>query len=78
MSTYPEERVLTCHCQGLYATKWSLEMMDKIRWATVGYHFQWTKRQYVREKQGAFPPGLRTLCATLAEQVGHNFYPEGR
>ena len=58
-------------------TEWNEEEMKKIRWATVGYHFQWTKRVYQRDKHGPFPSDLAKLCKQFAHQVGYEMEPEG-
>lgn len=52
--------------------------MKDLRWATVGYHFQWTKRVYLREKKGDFPKELFNLCSQVAYQVGKEIRPEGK
>mmetsp|Transcript_33182 Transcript_33182/g.51467 ORF Transcript_33182/g.51467 Transcript_33182/m.51467 type:complete len:165 (+) Transcript_33182:31-525(+) len=56
--------------------EWEPEKMDKIRWATVGYHFQWTKRVYQKDKRGEFPKDLSKLCKQLAIQVGYEMEPQ--
>jgi len=66
---------------------WDLSLMSDLRWATVGYHFQWTRRQYVEDKRGVFPEDLAQLCENFAGQLGYkmtaeaatiNFYPDPR
>ena len=58
-------------------TRWNPESMEKIRWATVGYHFQWTVREYQQHKRGPFPEELSLLCSQFAKQVGYTMTPEG-
>ena len=58
-------------------TEWKEEAMEKIRWATVGYHFQWTRREYVRDIEGIFPDELKKLCSQFAHQVGYEMEPQG-
>lgn len=40
---------------------WTSDMMPTLRWASLGYHFQWTPRTYEEEKQSQFPVELRAL-----------------
>merc|ERR1712232_1217064 len=62
--------------QSLFMKEWNEETMKQIRWATVGYHFQWTKRVYQRDKQGEFPSDLSELCKSIAYQVGYEMEPQ--
>ena len=57
-----------------------------LRWASLGYHYDWTKRMYQENLKSAFPTYLVGLCEYLAGLVGEkmeaeaaivNFYPIG-
>eukprot|EP01126_Amoeba_proteus_P019300 TRINITY_DN19937_c0_g1_i1.p1 TRINITY_DN19937_c0_g1~~TRINITY_DN19937_c0_g1_i1.p1 ORF type:complete len:348 (-),score=62.54 TRINITY_DN19937_c0_g1_i1:142-1185(-) len=65
-------------------TEWKKEIMQNLRWTSLGYHFQWSSRSYTEEKKTSFPAELATLVADLAGIVGYsvvaeagivNFYP---
>ena len=62
----------------LFMSEWSEEAMESVRWANVGYHFQWTLRKYLVHKKGTFPVELAELCESLACQVGYQFTAEGK
>ncbi|OQR85024.1 alkylated DNA repair protein alkB-like protein [Achlya hypogyna] len=44
--------------------------MDKLHWAALGYHYDWTNRAYPREKGSHIPKLLQTLGVACAEAVG--------
>jgi DNA alkylation damage repair protein AlkB len=59
---------------------------NALRWASLGYHYDWTKRMYRENLKSDFPPNLADLCKHLASLVGEsmhaeaaivNFYPIG-
>lgn len=59
---------------------------NALRWSSLGYHYDWTKRMYRENSKSDFPPNLADLCKHLASLVGEsmhaeaaivNFYPIG-
>lgn len=66
-------------------TEWKMENMAKLRWASLGYHYQWTPRVYTEEHRGSFPEDLFGLVRDSASLLGHsdmraeaaiiNYYP---
>lgn len=57
-----------------------------LRWACLGYHYDWTSRMYKQDLKSPFPKELADLCNQLANFVGLelnaeagivNYYPEG-
>lgn len=54
---------------------------DKIRWANVGYQYDWTERKYPNMKT-EIPPAISELCEranklfNLLRQDKKNYYPE--
>eukprot|EP00741_Cyanophora_paradoxa_P007530 tig00001154_g7283.t1 len=46
------------------------ELLGKLRWATLGYQYQWTQRVYEEGRREAFPPSLAALAARLAAAAG--------
>eukprot|EP01100_Stratorugosa_tubuloviscum_P004176 TRINITY_DN2038_c3_g1_i1.p1 TRINITY_DN2038_c3_g1~~TRINITY_DN2038_c3_g1_i1.p1 ORF type:complete len:386 (+),score=152.28 TRINITY_DN2038_c3_g1_i1:82-1158(+) len=57
---------------------WESINLKELRWASLGYHFQWTQRIYTEEHKGLFPPELQQLCQELAAQLGYEkYFPEG-
>ena len=62
-------------------------LLDKLRWATLGYHHNWDTKQYSLSSKSEFPEKLGQLAKYLAKQMldvdGYNpqasivnFYPE--
>eukprot|EP00736_Rhodelphis_marinus_P005069 Rmarinus@m.11166 len=40
-----------------------------LRWATLGYHYQWTQRRYIEDKKSDMPPMLRLLTEDVLSCV---------
>eukprot|EP00164_Ancoracysta_twista_P006854 GFYU01009629.1.p1 GENE.GFYU01009629.1~~GFYU01009629.1.p1 ORF type:complete len:352 (+),score=89.98 GFYU01009629.1:109-1164(+) len=57
-------------------SEWSSDLMPKLRWASLGYHFQWTERLYEDDKRGAFPQDLQEMCRDFAKQFGYDMMAE--
>ena len=51
-------------------------MHEALRWATLGYHFDWTAREYLEESRSAFPEDLSVMSRALAKAVGLDLHPE--
>ena len=56
--------------------EWSREELKKLRWVTLGYHYDWSNRTYRQGWQSPFPPELSMLSVACAEAVGCNITPE--
>jgi len=65
-------------------TEWNSDIMETLRWVSLGYHYQWTPRTYEDDKRSAFPTELNELVKDLAATAGAtmdseaaiiNFYP---
>eukprot|EP01035_Chromulina_nebulosa_P027545 gene27545-36244_t len=41
----------------------------KLRWSSLGYHYDWTERKYRKNLKSEFPRDLATLCKALASMV---------
>lgn len=63
--------------------------LNRVRWATLGYQYNWTERSYTRSHFVPFPAGLAAMAAELAQNCSSafsinaeaaivNFYPEGQ
>jgi alkylated DNA repair protein alkB family protein 1 len=61
--------------------------LSKVRWATLGYQYNWTERSYSADQHVSFPSQLGELAVKIAEKCGEsilpqagivNFYPEGQ
>lgn len=46
-----------------------LELLD-LRWASLGYHYNWTLRKYQEDVKSAFPLELSNLCRAIAKSAG--------
>jgi hypothetical protein len=63
----------------------SLAPLQELRWASLGYHYDWTARCYRPERYSPFPAALHALGARVAACVGYpalrceagivNYYP---
>jgi len=51
-------------------------LLSKLTWATVGYQYQWTSRQYDPSCRSPFPLALEELGAELAMACGWTLRPE--
>jgi alkylated DNA repair protein alkB family protein 1 len=54
----------------------SKKLLTSLRWITLGYHYNWTKRIYQLENQSPFPQRLSDLVIRLAHSVGYRIKPE--
>jgi len=54
--------------------KEKVSLMRQLRWVTLGYHYDWTKRKYDPSKQFPFPEDLADLVQKLATSVGYKSY----
>jgi alkylated DNA repair protein alkB homolog 1 len=43
---------------------------DTLRWSCLGYHYDWTKREYDRSNRTPFPDDLDVLANSISECVG--------
>jgi DNA alkylation damage repair protein AlkB len=48
----------------------------KLRWASLGYHYDWTCRMYKENAKSPFPENLSQICQSLASSVGLRIKPE--
>jgi alkylated DNA repair protein alkB family protein 1 len=49
---------------------------QKLRWSSLGYHYDWTARKYQKSVKSPFPEELSKLSTNLAALVGENLKPE--
>ncbi|KAF6773480.1 hypothetical protein AHF37_07719 [Paragonimus kellicotti] len=45
---------------------WDQTLMEKLRWITFGYHYQWDDRCYRESKRGVFPALLADVSTQIA------------
>jgi DNA alkylation damage repair protein AlkB len=70
--TGPEEDLWTvsvCENNGFAKFK-------KLRWANLGYHYNWTLRKYVQHEKSLFPAEFAKLCKQAAGLVSLDINPE--
>ena len=41
----------------------------RLRWSSIGYHYDWTERRYKQNAKSKFPVELKSLCQALANLV---------
>ena len=51
-------------------------LLSKLTWATVGYQYQWTPREYDPRFRSHFPAELAQLASALAGACGWSLRPE--
>ena len=54
----------------------NFERFKALRWASLGYHYDWTKRMYQENVKSQFPTKLGVLCKYLAGLAGENMIAE--
>jgi len=76
-STVPKRKNRDSHVHDGYRLPAHLTL-SKVRWATLGYQYDWTARSYERSAYCPFPAQLGELAARLATAcgVGFNITPE--
>ena len=52
------------------------QKLIKLRWVSLGYHYNWTLRMYVQNAQSFIPNDLTKLCRDAASLVGLSLQPE--
>ncbi|XP_072546358.1 nucleic acid dioxygenase ALKBH1 [Salminus brasiliensis] len=45
-------------------------LLEKLRWVTLGYHYNWDTKTYSADHYSPFPPDLHTLSQTVAAACG--------
>jgi plasmid maintenance system killer protein len=46
--------------------------LARIRWATLGYHYDWTNKIYKQDDHTKMPDKLAQLCQTIMQVVSSN------
>jgi alkylated DNA repair protein alkB family protein 1 len=54
----------------------TLDRLSRLRWATLGYQYQWTSRTYEAGKVTEMPSRLSELCSSVARAAGHEMEPQ--
>eukprot|EP01043_Picozoa_sp_COSAG02_P030049 COSAG02_NODE_1900_length_10458_cov_4.285838_5_plen_338_part_00 len=54
----------------------TLGRLSRLRWATLGYQYQWTSRTYEAGKVTEMPSRLSELCSSVARAAGHAMEPQ--
>lgn len=53
------------------------DLLHKLRWVTLGYHYDWTAKVYYMEHRSPFPEDLAKLSTFILDVAGFpNFVPE--
>lgn len=50
------------------------DLMRRLRWTTLGYHYDWTAHAYTPGDEEPFPDDLADLCVRFARALGHDTY----
>lgn len=54
----------------------TIELLEKLRWTTLGYQYDWTNRTYPKDKHYDFPKDLLKTTKEIAERVGSEIEPQ--
>lgn len=49
-------------------------LMKKLRWTTLGYHYDWNTKEYYENQQSPFPLDLSVLAKNIASVLGYVGY----
>ncbi|KAK3595959.1 hypothetical protein CHS0354_032473 [Potamilus streckersoni] len=49
-------------------------ILMKLRWATLGYHYDWNTKEYYEDKYTSFPEDLGLLCKCIATALGYQVF----
>ncbi|XP_048736543.2 nucleic acid dioxygenase ALKBH1-like [Ostrea edulis] len=49
-------------------------LIMKLRWATMGYNYEWNSRAYYDEMKSSFPCDLHELCRYIASTIGYHHF----
>ena len=46
-------------------------VLSKLRWATLGYHYNWTERKYDKDKHSQMPLSILDMAESVADASGY-------
>ncbi|XP_052766416.1 nucleic acid dioxygenase ALKBH1-like [Mya arenaria] len=49
-------------------------LLMKLRWATLGYQYEWNTKEYFADRVQSFPDDLSHLCTYIAKTLGYSNY----
>ncbi|KAH3856758.1 hypothetical protein DPMN_099352, partial [Dreissena polymorpha] len=49
-------------------------LLMRLRWATLGYQYEWNTKEYFSDRVQEFPTDLSHLCGYIAETLGYSSY----
>ena len=58
------------------AIKDDFHSFKKLRWSSLGYHYDWTLRMYKQYDKSIFPPEFAVLCRAIANLLDLEINPE--
>jgi alkylated DNA repair protein alkB family protein 1 len=50
----------------------TLTYQSGMRWSTMGFNYNWTLKEYSRDRFSPFPPSLHALCCQVASTAAHS------
>uniref|UniRef100_A0ABM5FB09 Nucleic acid dioxygenase ALKBH1 n=1 Tax=Pogona vitticeps TaxID=103695 RepID=A0ABM5FB09_9SAUR len=54
-----------------HSSKWEPKsLLEKLRWVTLGYHYNWNSKKYLPDHYTPFPPDLTFLSKQVAKACG--------
>ncbi|KAL4238865.1 Nucleic acid dioxygenase alkbh1 [Mactra antiquata] len=49
-------------------------LLMKLRWATLGFQYEWNTKEYFADRIQAFPDDLKHICSYIASTLGYSSY----
>ena len=69
--------IIDLYCFSSPVTVHKDSLVYKLRWVTLGYHYDWTSKLYHKEHHSPFPSDLSLLSRFILSSVGFpDFKPE--
>ena len=50
------------------------ELLYRLRWTTLGYHYDWNTKEYYEDRKSPFPPDLSQLSSFILDAAGFPRY----
>lgn len=68
----PVKKIKLSHREGAPLPEWLSKesMLYKLRWVTLGYHYDWNSKEYSKQNHSPFPVDLEQLSSFVLEMVG--------
>ena len=66
----PAKKLKVSHSVGGLEAIPKNSLLYRLRWVTLGYHYDWTSKEYSEDRRSQFPDDLAQLSSFIAHQAG--------